>query len=248
MQLDIAKGSRPHILAILVLAIMAVFVVRLFYLQVVRHDFYVSAAREEQLRQLVIPAARGEIYAMDAGQPVKIVMNETVYTVFADPKIIKDPQPIIDVIQRVAGGNARANLNNLLAKKESRYQVLATKVSLKQAEMIKKENLSGVGFQRDTQRVYPEGQLAAQALGYVNFEGVGQYGLEGAQDERLTGKDGLLQTVADVRDVPLTIGKEYINKPADNGDNIVMTIDRNIQSYAESALAEGLKRSGATNG
>lgn len=248
MQLDLAKGSRPHILAILVLIIMAVFVVRLFYLQVIRHDFYVSAARQEQLRQLVIPAARGEIYAMDAGKPVKIVMNETVYTVFADPKIIKNSQPIIDVIQRVAGGNARENVDQLLERKESRYQILATKVSLKQAEMIKKENLSGVGFQRETQRVYPEGQLAAQVLGFVNYEGNGNYGLESALDDRLTGKDGLLQTVADVRDVPLTIGKDNVNTPADNGDNIVTTIDRNVQSYSEKALADGLVRTGATHG
>lgn len=248
MQLDLAKGSRPRLLAVLMLIIMAVFVVRLFYLQVIRHDFYVAAAQKEQLRQLVIPAARGEIYAMDAGQPVKVVMNETVYTVFGDPKIIKQPQPIIDVIQRVAGGNARANLSGLLARKESRYQILATKVTLKQAEMIKKEKLSGVGFQRETQRVYPEGQLAAQTLGYVNFEGTGQYGLEGALNDRLTGKDGLLQTVADVRDVPLTIGDDYVNQPAKNGDNVVMTIDRNVQSYTEKALAEGLQRSRATNG
>jgi cell division protein FtsI (penicillin-binding protein 3) len=248
MRLDLAKGSRPRTLAILVLIIMAVFVVRLFYLQIIRNDFYMSAAKQEQQRQFVLPAARGEIYAMDAGKPVKIVMNETVYTVFADPKIIKESQPVIDVIQRIAGGNARANLDKLLAKKESRYQILATKVSLKQAEMIKDENLSGVGFQRETQRVYPEGQLAAQALGFVDFEKKGQYGIEGAQNERLTGKDGLLQTVADVRDVPLTIGKDNIHTPADNGDNIVMTIDRNIQSHAESALAEGMKRSGATNG
>lgn len=248
MQLDLAKGSRPRLLAMMMFLIMAVFVVRLFYLQVIRHEFYVAAAQQEQLRQLVIPAQRGEIYAMDAGNPVKIVMNETVYTVFADPKIIKDPQPIITAVQEVAGGNARANLGNLLAKKESRYQILATKVSLKQAEMLKEKKLSGVGFQRETQRVYPEGSLAAQTLGFVDFEGSGKYGVEGALDDRLQGTDGLLQTVADVRDVPLTIGKNNINKPADNGDNVVMTIDRNIQSYSEKALGEGLKRSGATNG
>ena len=94
MQLELAKGSRPRILAMLVLIIMAVFIVRLFYLQVIRHEFYVAAAQQEQLRQLVIPAQRGEIYTMDAGTPVKLVMNETVYTVFADPKIIKNSQPI----------------------------------------------------------------------------------------------------------------------------------------------------------
>ncbi|MET0979904.1 MAG: penicillin-binding protein 2, partial [Candidatus Saccharimonadales bacterium] len=248
MQLDLAKGSRPRLLAMVILVIMAVFVVRLFYLQVIRHDYYVAVARQEQVRPFTLPASRGEIYTMDAGTPTKLVMNETVYTVFADPKIIKNSQPIIDVVQRVAGGNARPNLDKLLAKKDSRYQIMATKVSLKQAEMIKKEKLSGVGFQRETQRVYPEGQLAAQTLGYVNFEGKGQYGLEGALDERLTGKDGLLETVADVRDVPLTIGKNNINQPAVNGDNVVMTIDRNIQSYTEKALVDGLQQSGATNG
>lgn len=235
-------------LAMILLGVMAIFVVRLFYLQVIRHDFYVAAAKEEQQRQLVLPAQRGEIYTMDGDTPTKLVMNETVYTVFADPKIITKTQPVIAAIQEVAGGNARPNLEALLAKKESRYQILATKVSVKQAAMLKERRLSGIGFQRETQRVYPEGQLAAQTLGFVDFEGVGKYGLEGAMNDRLTGKDGLLQTVADVRDVPLTIGDDYINKPAVNGDNIVMTIDRNIQSYTEKALAEGLQKSGATDG
>lgn len=248
MQLDLAKGSRARTLAILMGIIMAVFIVRLFYLQVIRNEFYVSAAQQEQLRQFILPAKRGEIYTLDAGTPNKLVMNETVYTVFADPKIIKDPQPIIDVVRRVAGGNARPNLERLFENKESRYQILATKVSLKQTEMLEKADLSGVGFQRETQRVYPEGQLAAQTLGFVDSEGVGKYGLEGAINERLTGEDGLLKTVADVRDVPLTIGKENVHQPAKNGDNVVLTIDRNIQSYTEQALADGLARTGATHG
>jgi cell division protein FtsI/penicillin-binding protein 2 len=185
---------------------------------------------------------------MDGSQPVKIVMNETVYTVFADPKVVDNPNGVIDVIHRVAGGNARSNLDQLLAKKESRYQVLATKITLKQAELIRQEKLKGLGFQRENQRVYPEGQLAAQTLGFVNSDGQGQYGIEGALNQRLTGTDGLLQSVTDVRDVPLTIGNNNINKPAKDGDNIVTTIDRNVQSYAEKALADGLKKSGATNG
>lgn len=248
MQLDLKKGSRPRTLAIMTLVIMAVFVVRLFYLQVIRHDYYVAQANAEQLKQLVIPAKRGEIYAMDGGTPVKMVLNETVYTVFADPKVVDEPQKMIDLIHRVAGGNARPDLDKLLAQKESRYQILATKVTRKQAEMMKQENLRGLGFQEETQRVYPEGKLAAQTLGFVNNEGVGQYGIEEAMNDQLTGRDGLLQSVTDVSNVPLTIGDKNINKPAKNGQNIVMTIDRNVQAYAEKALAAGLKRSGATNG
>jgi cell division protein FtsI/penicillin-binding protein 2 len=114
--------------------------------------------------------------------------------------------------------------------------------------MMKDAHLKGLGFQEESQRVYPEGQLAAQTLGFVNGDGKGQYGIEGALDKRLTGTDGLLQSVTDVSNVPLTIGDKNINQPAKNGDNIVMTVDRNIQAYSEKALAEGLKRSKATNG
>lgn len=248
MQLDLAKGSRTRLLAYIVLIIMGIFIVRLFYLQIIRHDYYVAAANAEQLKQLVIPAQRGEVYAMNGAMPVKLVLNETVYTVFADPKIITKPQPIIDAVQRIAGGNARSNLAGLLEKKESRYQILATKVSVAQAEMLKEADLVGIGFQRESQRVYPEGQLGAQTLGFVNNEGQGKYGIEGALNARLTGVDGLLQSVTDVRDVPLTIGKNNVHTPAKNGDNVVLTVDRNVQSYAEKALADGLERSGATHG
>jgi len=248
MNLDLAKRGRPRTLAILTLVIMAVFVVRLFYLQIIQHDHYVGLANQEQLKQLVIPAKRGEIYAMDGNTPVKVVLNETVYTVFADPKIVEDSQKIIDTIQRVAGGNARPGIDGMLAKKDSRYQIIATKVSRKQAEMIKKENLKGIGFQQETQRVYPEGDLAAQTLGFVDASGTGRYGIEGGLNDRLLGTDGLLQSVTDVRNVPLTIGDNNINKPAKNGEDVVLTIDRNIQAYAEKALAKGLEKSGATNG
>jgi cell division protein FtsI/penicillin-binding protein 2 len=243
-----SKLSRPRMLAILTIVTMAVFIVRLFYLQIIQHSYYVAQANSEQLKQLVIPAKRGEIYAMDNGTPVKLVLNEAVYTVFADPKVVKDSGKVISVVNRVAGGNARPHLDQLFSNKQSRYQILATKVTRKQAELIKNEHLYGIGFQEGTQRVYPEGSLASQTLGFVNSTGQGQYGIESGQNKRLTGTDGLLQSVTDVSNVPLTIGGNNINIPAKNGDNLVLTIDRNIQAYTEQALARGLQKSGATNG
>ena len=248
MKLELQKGSRSRILAGLVLAIMAVFVIRLFYLQVIQNDYYKGLANEEQVKTRNLPAERGQIYALDGNKAVQLVMNETVYTVFADPQTTTDDSKIIEVIRRVAGGNARANLQELLDKKQSRYQILATKVSRVQADKIKEEGLKGIGFQKESQRVYPEGSLAAQVLGFINYEGKGQYGVEAGLEDRLKGTDGLLKTVTDVSDVPLTIGDRNISIPAKNGDNIVLSIDRNVQSYAEKALADGLKRTGATNG
>lgn len=248
MPRSLIRGSRTRLLAIICVSIMVVFVIRLFYLQIIDHDRYVSLANQEQLKRLVIPAARGEIYAMDGTTPVKMVLNETVYTVFVDPKVVTKPNEIIETIKSVAGGNARDDLKELIDQKDKRYVIVATKVTRKQAELMKKKHLKGLGFQATSQRVYPEAQLAAQTLGFVNAEGKGQYGVEGYLNDRLTGKDGLLQSVTDVSNVPLTIGRHNINQPAKNGDNIVLTIDRNIQSYTEKALADGLARTHATNG
>jgi cell division protein FtsI/penicillin-binding protein 2 len=248
MKLDLRSGSRSKILAGLMFSIMALFIARLFYLQVIQHDYYVGIAKAEQVKRLTIPSKRGLIYALDGETPVPMVMNQIVYTVFADPQMVNDSNKVMDVIRQVAGGNARPNLQDLLNKKESRYQILATKITRVQADKIKSEELKGIGFQENTQRVYPEGQLAAQTLGFVNDDGIGQYGVEEKLNDRLTGKDGLLQSVTDVSNVPLTIGNNNINRPAVNGENIVLSIDRNIQSYTEKALADGLKRTGADRG
>lgn len=246
MNLELQKGSRSQVLAGLMLCIMAIFSIRLFYLQIIQHDFYINLANQEQVKRLTIPAKRGVIYALDDNNPVPLVLNQTVYTVFADPQIIKNDSKIIEVVKKIAGGNARSDLKALLSKKESRYQILATQVSRTQAELIKKENLSGVGFQEQTKRVYTENSLASQLLGFVNYDGIGKYGVESFLNERLTGKAGVLQSVTDVRNVPLTIGNNNIKKPAQDGENVVLSVDRNIQSRVEQALVDGISRAGAT--
>lgn len=247
MKFEIQKNSRARVLAVICIGLMVIFLFRLFYLQVIAHDKYVSLANQEQLKRLVLPAARGEIFAMDGDQPVKIVLNEPVYTLFIDPQIVKKPEVIIEKVKQVAGGNTTPEFEKLFANKQSRYQIIAKGISQKQAELLKKDNLSGLGFQKTTRRVYPEGGLAAQTLGFVNNEGLGQYGVEGMLNQRLAGKEGMLQTVTDVGDVPLTIGGNQINQPPKNGEDIVLSIDRNVQSYVEQALANGLSRTGATN-
>lgn len=247
MQLSFQKGSRSLLLGGLLLVMMTIFVGRLFYLQIIKHDEYVAQATAEQVKPLTIPAKRGMIYAMDGNKPVELVMNQTVYTMFVDPATVTEPQKVMETARRVAGGNLRPNIDKLIAKKETRYQIIGTKLTRKQAEMIKEEELKGVGFQEVSQRVYPEGGLAAQTLGFVNAEGIGQYGVEEALNERLTGHDGLLKSVTDISGVPLTIGNQNINRPAKDGDNLVLTIDRNVQAYAEKALAKGMERSKATN-
>lgn len=250
MKPDLLQGSRSRILAGVVLAIATIFVFRLFYLQIIQHNHYVDLAQVEQVKKERLPAIRGEIYAMSGTTPVKLVLNETIYTVFVDPAVIAendDADKVASTMKEIAGGNVVDDFEKLLVEEDSRYQIIAKRVTRTQAEKIKDKKLSGVGFQAVSQRVYPEGQLASQVLGFVNADGVGNYGLEGYMNEELAGKDGRLETVTDVSDVPLTVGDRNIRETAEDGKNIVLTIDRSIQSKVEQALADAVKRSRATD-
>ncbi len=246
MKPQLRTGNRSRILATTLLIIAVIFVVRLFYLQIIQHNHYRTLALAEQLKRERIPAKRGEIYIMNGATPAKLVMNETVYTVFADPAVIADTKSVVTAMKEIAGGNLMPNVEGLLAQKKTRYQIIAKKVTRVQADKIKERKLKGIGFQALSQRVYPENGLAGQALGFVNDEGVGNYGVEGYLNKQLKGVDGRLETVTDVSDVPLTIGNRNIKQPAQDGKNVVLTLDRSIQSHVEKALVEGVKRAGAT--
>lgn len=248
MQLSLSRNGRSRFVLLFLLFVGAVFIVRLFWLQVVQHNYYVNEANKEQISEFTLPAQRGLIYAHDGSQIVPLVLNEPVYLAYADPHEITDSQAITTAVNQIAGGNAVNNFSKGLTDKNSRYIVLAKQLTKDQATQLKSKNFAGVGFQQSEQRVYPEGSLASQLLGYVNGDGVGQYGIEQALNSQLSGTNGTLKAVTDVRQIPLVIRDDYVNEPAKDGDNLVLNVDRNIQSYAESALQQGLKDARATKG
>lgn len=250
MNLLLTHQSRARLLKIILIAAMVLIGCRLFYLQVIRHDYYVGQARAIQVMPLTIVPDRGELFAHDNGRLVPLVKNERVYTVFVDPQTINDPSQVVETLRKVAGGEVENNLEQLIETndQEVRYRIVARNVSRKQAEMIRGAELGGVGLQETNRRFYPEGNMGAQMFGYLNAEGEGQYGLEEALNKRLSGQEGLLETVTDVHQIPLTIGENNVNKPAQDGEDLVLTIDRTIQYKTEEFLEAGLKRAQATTG
>ncbi len=249
IRLDSTFKARTRPLVWLLLAVGGLFIIRLFWLQIIQYGYYQNEAQKEQIARFTLPAKRGQIYALDGSAGiVPLVLNEPVYTVYADPQTVSDKFKVVETIQKVAGGNAVNGFAESLNNRQSRYAVLAKQLNKTQAQMIKGADLQGVGLQEGTKRVYPEGSLAAQLLGFVDADGNGQYGLEGALNSQLKGTPGLLKAVTDVRRIPLTIGKGDINIPAQDGQNLVLTIDRNIQAKVEQALKDGLAKSKATHG
>lgn len=136
---------------------------------------------------------------------------------------------------------------------KNRYTVLKKKLLPDQSDQInalKKEdpeNFIGIRLQEEYYRYYPEGALASQVLGYVNSANIGQYGIEGGFQDILEGEKGFFTSQKDGTGGQITVGESMI-KPAEDGHNIYLTIDRAIQLEVEKALEEGVKNAQADSG
>lgn len=225
---------------------MTVIVARLFFIQIMQHDYWTEEAAAQQISQYTLRAKRGEIYMLDGAEPVAVAMNATVYTVIVDP-MLTDPDEAKSKLTLLLGDKQIAEWDDVFADRSRRYYIVAKNVERKAAEKIAEAELAGVWLQANTKRVYPEGSLAATVLGFVNADGVGQYGVEGALNDELTGKDGLLKTVKDINNVALSIGDDNVKVPAEDGKDIVLTIDRNMQYHVEKILTEQTGQLGFKN-
>lgn len=222
----------------LLLFIIAIFGVRLFYVQIIRYDHYKSAALSDQLKQYQIPAARGLIEARDAnGNIVPIVLNQQLYTLFADPTYIKHADIVASKVAAIVGGHASDYTANLTAK-DTRYAILAKKLTEVQKDKIAALSEPGLGTQEQDYRTYPQGNLGAQLLGFVDTNGSGQYGVEQALNKQLQGKPGQLKAITDLNGVPLAASKNNVESPPVNGDNAVLTIDLGMQAQMEKILQD----------
>lgn len=229
------------------LFVCAVFVIRLFYLQVIRHDHYQKAALSSQLKEYEIPAERGIIEAHNGDTTIPIVLNEKLYTLYADPVYVKDARKSADEIARAIGGSA-TDYQKALEAKDTRYVILAKKLSKEQSEKITQLDLKGIGTREVPYRTYPQGSLAAQVLGFVNDEGEGKYGIEQALENELKGRPGQLKAITDASGVPLAANEDNINIEPEAGKRVVTTIDIGMQKQLEDLLQTGLQRVRAESG
>lgn len=244
--------KRTDLIRVLLALCFLLIVARMYDLQIISHQKYVDLAMSQQTMQNTIFAKRGEIYMMDGDNTTPVVMNEKVYTISVDPFLLrseggqelKEDEAKID---QLVQGYAVNTWDKVFANEASRYAVIAKNVPYERAKQIKEAKITGVYTQGSTKRVYPEGDLAAQVLGFVNADGKGQYGIEGSLNKELTGVNGILKTVKDVNNIPLTIGKNNVRVPAQDGKNVVLSIDRNIQKKTEDAIRATIEKFHVTN-
>ena len=241
---DVNQRTKFWYAALLVIGLL--FFARLFYIQVIKYEHYRTTALEGQLKAYEIPAERGVIEAYDGDQRVPIVLNEPKYILFADPKYIENAAEAAVAVQSVVGGDASQYEEMMQA--DSRYAILAKKLSVEQSEKIADLDLKGVGTRKQSYRTYPQGGLAAQVLGFVNDEGDGKYGIEQFADDKLKGSPGQLRAITDASGVPLVSNKDNIITEPEAGQRMVLTIDISMQKQLEEILKRNVKKAKSESG
>lgn len=231
-----SRKSRYLLIYVALFVLFFVAVVRLFLVQIIDHRKYVDAASELRISKYSLLAKRGEVYMMDGkNSTTPVVMNERTWLVFVDPSYVADKDKVQAQLTNILGDQMITTWKKVWSDMKSGYVEVAKHVDYETVTKVREANLQGVGQKETSRRVYPAGQLGAQILGFINAENVGT-GLEGALNDRLSGKDGLLKTVTDVHDIPLSIGDDNVEIPAQDGENIVLTVDENVQRKVEKIL------------
>lgn len=236
--------SRTFIVMMIIMAMFAADIGRLFYIQVVKGEEYAQKAQSQQLSDTEVEAMRGTIY--DAQGNV-LAQSATVWTVFLDPSNIKDEKraEIVDYLAGVFEYDDEKK-QKLLEKsqQDNKYVVVENKVENRLKEEISayvKENKLGrcIGFEQATERYYPYGTLASSVIGFTGADSQGLAGIEAYYDEQLTGINGRIITAKDAKSNAISSDYET-SVEAQDGQSLTLTINTTIQYYLEKELKNAL--------
>ncbi len=215
---------------------------RLVYLQLVAGPAYAAMAYDQRSREMDVPARRGSIYDRE-GEPLAVSMEAR--DVYAVPAAVVDKEAAATAIAGVLGGKPEEFLAKL--NKDAPFVYLARKIDVERADTLKQLDLTGIGFQEDARRVYPSNELACQILGFVGIDDTGLAGVEKYYDSVLAGTPGKVIAEKGTRGIPIP-GGVSVQEDAIDGENIVLTIDKDIQYQAHVELQAAVEKWGAKGG
>ncbi len=251
VRLERATSTRLRVFAILVAAVVLSSVVwtRLAYWQVIRHGQLAQQAAAQYREVVELPAVRGAIFDRNL---VQLVVNTTVYSAFVSPDQVPAAQrsQVAAALSSVLGVDQNAVVTTLASG--SKFAYIQRRFSKDKADRLRAMKLPGVGLEEEQQRSYLPGTstgstLAANLLGFVTYDGQGQYGLEAQYQSALAGTPGYISSYRDLANREIVLGSHTQQNPVP-GSDLVTTLDANIQYAAEQALMNGVKKARAESG
>jgi cell division protein FtsI (penicillin-binding protein 3) len=219
---------------------------RLFWIGVVRHGEFEERAQKQQQRTFEVAPRRGVLYDRNLHELAMTVQVDSIYAV---PTEIENKQEAARMLAAAVhtdpddSQTAEDQIAARLAKNNS-FAWVARRVTADVAARVKTLPLKGIYFQKEFQRFYPDNEIAAQVLGYVGIDDNGLGGLEQKFEPQLHGVSGRMYTAMDARRHVLGSSE----REPEPGQNLVLTLDENIQFLAERALDHAMERTQAANG
>lgn len=214
---------------------------RLFQKQILEHADYLAEAEGQYILKKELPAQRGKIYASDM---FPMATNRQYYQVLAVPKNIKNPDTVAEKLAPILGLK-KNEIFEQINNDKSYVPPLKHGLTEEEGDKIASLKIQGVIVLPESKRFYPESEIAAQVLGFVNAQGEGQYGIEGYFNDQLRGFGGEIFAEKDTKGRLFSIGEKI--EPKD-GSDYILTLDHNIQYQAEEILNEAVKTYQADSG
>jgi cell division protein FtsI (penicillin-binding protein 3) len=235
------RNSRLRWLVVWVLAVvwMAAVLGRLSYLQLFCYGEYFAKAQHQQQRIFEISPKRGAIYDRKGRE---LAVSLPMDSVFGDPAEITDAEMVARLLSRVL--NIPAEDLETKIREAGTPVRLAKKLSPETVQRIDDMNLKGVFFQKENRREYPQRELAAHLLGYVDIDEKGIGGIEYSLDKEIRGRPGKMMVLADGR----RHWYDRTEAAPDPGASVTLTIDQTIQYIAEKELARAIAETHASHG
>jgi len=238
--------KRIKLMMSIFLAGVLVLVLRLAWIQFVKGSEYSKMAAEQQTRDSVISAKRGNIY--DRNMKI-LAQSASAERVTINPQQIekrKNADEVTSVLVETLGVSEET-VRKQLTRTDRQSVIIAKQVEKSVADTIRSRNVVGIYFEEDTKRYYPYGSLAAQVIGFTGSDNQGLEGLENVLDEQLRGVDGRIVAAKDVANNEMPYKYEnYIE--AQDGKGVVLTIDETIQRYTEKHLQQAYEENLLGNG
>jgi len=209
--------------------------VRLGYLMINQSEYYTDKALELHQRERSIKAQRGKIY--DATGSV-LADNITVCSISVIHNQIEDKEAVISLLTEKLGLSDEYVRKRV--EKVTSIEKIKNNVDKSIGDEIRSYNLSGIKVDDGYKRYYPYGELASKVLGFTGGDNQGIIGLEVIYDNVLMGTNGTILTYTDARGVELSEWGEERIEPIP-GENLCISLDRNIQSYAMQLAYQAMK-------
>ncbi|PTL77767.1 penicillin-binding protein [Vitiosangium sp. GDMCC 1.1324] len=233
---------RVQLLAGFFVALLLAVFGRAVFLQVVERDKLRGLAQDQYVRQIEIPARRGDIFDR-RGTP--FAQSVEVDSIWVDPSMLPD----VKQASRALAKALKLDVEDVQARltRARRFAWVKRQVTPRDVEAVKALGLPGFGFTKEPKRFYPQKELGAHVVGMVGLDGHGLEGLELAFEDELSGQNSRLSGFRDAkgRKLLVTGAPEPIER---QGASVTLTIDRHLQYVTEKALSRAVEESKAVAG